>query len=135
MTDPVKVEGLKELRRSLRQVSGPEAGKAIQRANKAAAEVVAAAARQRVPVRTGRARSTVRATATQSVASVKFGGARAPYAPWLDYGGRVGRNKTTVRPFKRGGRIIYPALDAERPQVIATYERELDNLLTRFGGM
>lgn len=62
--------------------------------------------RSRVPYRTGRlARSYVaRRTA------IDFGGPGAPYAPWIEFGGRVGRNKSIKRPVVKGGRYLYPAI-------------------------
>lgn len=121
MADEIRVEGLAELRRAFRDLD-KEAKKGLRLANKSASEIVAEAARAKVPVRTGRARASVRATATQSSASVKEGGAQAPYVPWLDYGGAVGRNKATVRPFVKGGRIIYPAVRENEQRVVESYD-------------
>lgn len=128
----VEVEGLKELRKALKQVDA-NFPKALQRANKRAAEIVAARARSKVPVRSGRAASTMRATATQTYGAVKFGGAKAPYAAWLDFGGRVGRNNSIVRPYRRSGRYVYPALAEVRPRVIDTYKQAIELLIETAG--
>lgn len=121
MADEIRVEGLAELRKAFRDLD-KEAKKGLRLANKSAAEIVAEAARPRVPVRTGRARASVRATATQSSASVSAGGAKVPYFAWLEYGGRVGRGRAVVRPVVRGGRYIYPALREHEQQVVASYD-------------
>ena len=37
------------------------------------------------------------------------GGNKAPYYPWLDFGGSVGRRRSVRRPFLDKGRYIYAA--------------------------
>ena len=128
----VSVEGLDELRKGLRKAD-KETAKAVSQAGKKAAEIVAEAARPRVPVRTGRARASLRAAVVNGGGAVKFGGAKVPYAAWLDYGGRVGRNKSVERPFRREGRIVYVALAEKRAQVVATYEQAVDDALRAAG--
>jgi hypothetical protein len=34
----------------------------------------------------------------------------APYEPWLDFGGRVGRNRSIKRDLVQGGRYLYPTI-------------------------
>lgn len=120
LIEPVRIDGWRELVRSLRAV-GPEAVKAIRLGANKAAEIVAADARGRMPSRSGRARASVKAQSTRTAARVSSGGRRAPYVPWLDYGGSVGRNNTARRPFIADGRYVYPAFRARR----ADFERVL----------
>ena len=126
LIDAVRVEGLSQLNRSLRAL-GSDMPKALRLACNEAAGVVVDAARSGVPRRTGRAAASIRASSTRTAARVTSGGTRAPYFPWLDYGGRVGRNKTARRPFIGDGRYVYPAFHAHREDV----ERVLSEALTK----
>jgi hypothetical protein len=44
-----------------------------------------------------------------SEGTIIAGGPRVPYYAFVDFGGRVGRKKSVLRRFIRGGRYIYPA--------------------------
>lgn len=114
--DPIKITGLVEFQRALRALDA-ELPRALRLAHNQAAEVVVEWARPRVPTTSGRARASVRATSSQRDARVTGGGARVPYYPWLDFGGRVGRQKSIKRPFLSGGRYIYPGYTRNRDQV------------------
>lgn len=119
----IGVEGLAELRRALRRVGDKVATRELGQAGKTAAGIVAERARSKVPVQTGRARDSVRAVVAQGGGAIKGGRASVPYYAWLDFGGRVGRNRSVERPFIRRGRYIYPALDERMDDVIDTYEK------------
>lgn len=109
MTDAVKIEGLREFTRGLKEMDR-ELPKALRLAFNSAADVIVADARGRVPSRTGRARGSIVARSTQTKARVEGGGRKAPYYPWLDFGGSVGRRRSVKRPFLgRTGRYIYTA--------------------------
>ncbi len=135
----VKVEGLDDLRRALRKAGDKVTGKALGQAGKSAADIVAQAARPKVPVKTGRAASTLRAVVANGGGAVAFGGPRAPYAGFLDYGNKVGsgrgvgRNDSQPREFRRAGRIVYPTLADKRDDVVATYEELVDDALRAAG--
>lgn len=109
--------------------AGKEAQKQLRAANLAAAQVVVDEAKGRTPVRTGRAQRSLRATAQQKGASVVGGGAKVPYFGKLDYGS----NDSKKRPFLRGGRIVYPALEAKRDQVVEVYGDALDDAMKAAG--
>jgi hypothetical protein len=113
--DPVEIVGLTALVRSLRAL-GSEGPKAVRKAANDAANLVVRAARPKVPKRSGRAARSIRATSTGTASKVTSGGARAPYMPWLDYGGRVGRNDTASRPFYPDGRYVYPTYRERKPE-------------------
>jgi hypothetical protein len=106
MTEAIKVEGLSKFVKDLKSID-KNLPKAVRLAFNEAANVVVEDARPRIPNRSGRARRAVRARSTQTKARVTGGGARAPYYPWLDFGGRVGRRKSVKRPFITEGRYIY----------------------------
>lgn len=107
MVDAVRIEGLTEFRRGLKELS-TDLPKALRLAFNDAADLVVQDARPRIPSRTGRAKGTVKARSTQTAARVVGGGSRAVYYPWLDFGGTL--PVTNVRrPFLKEGRYIYNA--------------------------
>ena len=128
----VQVDGLKELRRSFARVD-KSLSRELGQAGKKAAEVVAVSARAKVPVKTGRARASVRAIASHGGGAVRAGGARAPHYPWLDFGGRVGRRNSVYRPVRKAGRYIYPSIAEHSADIYDIYERELDAVLRKAG--
>jgi len=130
--DVIKIQGLAEFNRSLRQISS-ELPKELRQALNVGAQLVVDWAAPRVPARSGRARRSVRATSTRTAAQVTGGGARTPYYPWLDFGGRVGRKRRVHRPFLAGGRYIYPGYDARKDEVHDEVVRGLIALAERAG--
>jgi hypothetical protein len=46
-----------------------------------------------------------------------MGGKKAPYMPWLDFGGKTGIHKSVHRPFYKEGRYLYPTLGRIRPDI------------------
>lgn len=134
MADEVQihVKGLKEFQGAVRQVDkalGPELRKGLNEA----AEIVASAARTLVPQRSGDAAGSIKVGSTQRAAQIKVGGTAAPYFPWLDFGGRVGPRRTTLRPFIQRGRYIYPTLAEKRPEVEAKVDEVLERLAKQAG--
>ncbi len=113
MTEAIKVVGLAEFNRSLKQLDA-ELPKALRVALNKSVEVVVDDARPQVPRRSGRAAASLRAQSTRTVARVKAGGKRAAYYPWLDFGGRVGKHKSVSRPFYKHGRYLYDAYFRKR---------------------
>lgn len=118
MTDgPVLIVGVEELaalRRALRTIE-PATVKTLQKGLKQAAEIVAAEARSRIPVRSGRAQKSVRAGASGTNAYIAGGKSTVLYYGWLDFGSRTPRTGSSG-PWKgsgagpTGGRFIYPAI-------------------------
>lgn len=131
-TDPIKIEGLTRLNRSLRNIS-KDAPKQLRLVGNAAAEVVVDDAKPDVPAESGRAARTVRAASTRTAAQVKAGGTRAPYYPWLDFGGRVGINRSIRRTFIKSGRYIYPAYKDNRDVIASKLETGLTDLVRDSG--
>lgn len=127
MQAPIKVEGLKELQRTLGRLS-KDAQKEVRAVNKSAAQIVADEAASRAPVRTGRLKRSIRALGQSRGATVKAGGARVPYAGWIEFGGRIPR---AVRPFIREGRFLFPALERNRRRIEQMYLRELESVLRK----
>jgi hypothetical protein len=113
----IQVEGLKEFRNAVRAMDrsfGPE----LRRALNEAADIVVRDAKASVPVRSGRLASTVRASSTQNQARISMGGAKAPYAGFIEFGGNVGRKDSVKRPYRAGGRYLFPAFERNRDRVM-----------------
>lgn len=115
IVDVVAISGLAEFRRSLRALDAA-APRALRVAGNQAAGLVVDAARRPVPTRSGKAKASIKARSTQSAVKIASGGRAAPYMPWLDYGGKVGRNNTASRPFIADGRYVYPGYREVRGQ-------------------
>ncbi|HEX7277779.1 MAG TPA: hypothetical protein VF244_10435 [Acidimicrobiales bacterium] len=112
----VEIDGLKDFQKALRAMDG-ESQKQLRVVFNRAADIVVDTAQPWVPRRTGAAAKTVRKASDQRSAAVKFGGPKAPYYPWLDFGGKVGRGDSIVRPFKKEGRYVYVALRKKYPEI------------------
>lgn len=123
----IRLVGLKELSRSLRQV---EAGlqKEIGRAFKRAADKVAQDARRRVPKRSGKLAGSIRPFGTQKKAGVRMGRSSVPYAGPIEFGGYP-----ASRPFVPKGRYIYPSFKESMPVVQRDLAKELEGLIKRAG--
>lgn len=132
VVDPLKIAGLRDLQAALKSMDG-ESQKLLRLTLNEAAETVAAGARRRVPTKTGRARGSVKAASSQREARVKAGSAKAPYFPWLDYGGRTGRNRSVSRPFVKTGRYLYPTYSANRESILTGLETSIRKLITQVG--
>lgn len=108
MDAAIRVDGLREFTRDLKRLDD-ELPKAVRLALNEAGELVIGEAKPRVPTLTGRARGSMRAASTRTAVRVRAGGRRAPYYPWLDFGGRVGRRRSVHRPFIKSGRYLFDA--------------------------
>ena len=113
MANPVKVRGLKRLRRDLRLLQ-PEALKTVRLAIKGAAEVVAVRARAtaRSFARTGTLAAGYKAGTTGNYSVVRN---REPYAGVHEFGGLIAPRGT---PFRILPKLpIYAALDSSRDEI------------------
>lgn len=123
----IRVDGIRDLNRKLRAVD-KDAPKKLRLAGNKAAEVVVTVSQRELPTGPaagGHARSSYRAASTRTAARVKAGGKKFPYVPWLEFGGRVGRQKATKRRFVQTGRYMYPAYYDNREQIKNIMTREL----------
>lgn len=120
MAEPIQIKGLAEFSRNLRKLDS-DLPKALRLAMNEAANVIVDYAQPRVPRRSGRAARSIKARSTRTAVRIQGGGARVPYYPWLDFGGRVGRKRSINRPFMKEGRYIYAGFHAKR----ATFEQVL----------
>lgn len=132
MVAKVVVEGIPELRRSLRELENG-AQKELRLVLNEGADIVADEADNRVPVRTGKAAGSIRARSTQTEGRVVGGGSRAPYYAWLDMGGAVGRKKSVKRPYRKQGRYLFPALESKSDDVMRKLADGIDKLIRKHG--
>lgn len=119
---PIAVQGLREFASALRRMDA-EAPKALRTVANACADFLIAKVRPKIPRITGAARGSLQARSTRTAVRVGIGGKRAPYYPWLDFGGAVGPKKATKRPFYSDGRYLYPTYHDEQ----ASLERLLQD--------
>ena len=98
--------------------------KDLTRVNKAAAEIVAEAARRRVPVgETKRLQKSIRAGATTKRGTVSAGSRLVEYAGPIHFGWPA-RN-IDPNPF------IYDALDERKGEVVSKYEQRVSDLVKK----
>jgi HK97 gp10 family phage protein len=120
----IKVEGLTELRRKLRQLGDKDLKKQLRDTNKSLAQKIIDAALPNVPVRTGRLKATVKAAGNEKGAIGKAGTpARVPYAAAIHWGWR--RRGIRANPF------LTDAAARVEGHVVEEYEKDLQALLDR----
>lgn len=113
----VEVGGLAKLSRGLKAVDAG-APKELRIALNSAADLLIEHVRPKIPSVTGAARRSLVARSTRTSARIAVGGKKAPYFPWLDFGGqgRV-KGRPAPREFIREGRYVYPTLRQVRPLI------------------
>ena len=135
MTDNfgVKVTGIREFGRALKKVDA-SLPKSLQGYMYGIAENVAGTIRAKMPHVSGRAAGSVKPKARSSGASIAWGGTAAPYMPWLDFGGSVGKGHQTgvawsgsVKREWKGvptgsGRYVYPSISEARSDTEAAID-------------
>lgn len=128
----VKIEGLRDLNRSLKQLE-PETAKQVKAVLNDAAQIVVNTARPRVPSLTGAARASIVVRSTARESRVRVGGPKAPYYPWLDFGGATGRHKSARRPFLKHGRYLFPAAADQAENIQRILQKRLSAIITAAG--
>ena len=129
----VSVGGLAQLNRGLKAIDSG-APKELRLALNEAAQLLVDAARPKIPEETGAARRSLVARSTRTSARVAAGGKKAPWFPWLDFGGegRV-KGRPAKREFLREGRYIYPTLREIRPRIEAQLQESLSRVIRNAG--
>lgn len=123
----VRIEGLREFQAHLRSMDR-NLPKQLRLTLNGVAKLVAETASSRVPRRTGRAAASIRPASQQRYAIVSGGGGRAPYLPWLDFGGTVGRGGSVSRPKVKGGRYLFAAIRDRRGMIREEIGKGLERL-------
>jgi hypothetical protein len=121
------VAGLADMRRGLKGMD-KDLPKAMRLVLNGVAEVVVDAAKPKIPSKTGAARGSLKAASSQTESRISAGGRRAPYYPWLDFGGSVGRKKGTHRKFLKSGRYIYPTVADKQKEIQAAMSKGIVKL-------
>ena len=142
----VEVRGLREFERAIRDLDG-DLRTELRGDLRSIAEQVAADARGRVAadVGSGDAAASITPRATGKGASIAAGGRKAPYFPWLDFGGSVGRGHRpgvawsgAVKREWRGrpvgeGRYLYPAIRASRDLIVRLVDASVERVAREAG--
>lgn len=128
----IRVAGLREFVRGIKAIDS-SLPKTVRLALNRAVQVVIDYGKPKMPRRTGRAAATIRGASTRTAARVSEGGARAQYVPWLDFGGKVGKNKSVSRKFFKEGRYLYPALRERSEQITESLAEELASAASEAG--
>ncbi len=128
----ITVAGIKEFQKALRKLDA-DMPKLLRVAFNQSSELVIGYAKPKVPRRSGAAASSLKVRSSQREARIAAGGRKAPYYAWLDFGGRVGRGGSVVRPFLTQGRYIYPGLAANREQITSVMSASLADVARQAG--
>lgn len=129
----VEVGGLAQLSRALKAVDS-EAPKQLRLGFNDAANLLIDRAKPKIPTVSGAARRSLVARSTRTSARVAVGGKRAPYFPWVSFGGegRV-KGRPPKREFIREGRDIYPTLREIRPLIAQTLQDRVSAVVRKAG--
>ncbi len=131
-TFKIQVDGLTDLQRSLREVK-KAAPREIKAFSVEVAGLIVKKGRPLVPKRTGKAQRSWRVASDANGAKVAYGGATAPWMPWIDFGGRVGKKKSVKRPYIQGGRYLYPTIAKYQPQTQKIADDAMEKIMTDVG--
>lgn len=128
----INITGLRELQKALRDVDR-DLPKAMRVALNEGAKIVVDFAQHHVEHKSGRAAGSLKVRSSQTAARVAAGGRKAPYYPWLDFGGAVGPAKSVKRPFYTDGRYIYVGLKKNRDQITEIMSTSLTTVAKQGG--
>lgn len=128
----VVVGGLRDLNRALK-AADTEAIDAMKAALKEIAEGVASDVRSRVPRLSGRMAASYKPRGSVKGAAIAYGGNKAAYAPWIDYGGSVGKKRSVKRPVVKGGRYLYPAIADNMDDIHKRVAEAISDITGRYG--
>ena len=125
MAEAIKVVGLAEVQRALKQMEVP--GKEISQAGFDAAKLVADYAKARtVPVKTGATRNAIRPAKLQRGAVIRVKGTQIPYANPIHFGWF--KRHILPNPY------LYKALDVRIDEVYSAYFKQLSKLIDQVAG-
>jgi hypothetical protein len=129
----IEVGGLTQLSRGLKAID-KDAPKELRLALNSAAQLLVDETRPKIPTVSGAARRSLVARSTRTSARVGVGGKKAPYFPWLDFGGegRV-KGRPAKREFIKEGRYVYPTLREIRPRIEAQLQESISTVIRDAG--
>lgn len=133
MEAKIEIGGLAQLARGLKAVDS-DAPKELRIALNSAAQLLVDHTRPEIPEVTGASRRSLVARSTRTAARVAVGGKKAPWYPWLDFGGQGRRpGRPAPREFLREGRYIYPTLRKIRPRIEAQLQESISTVIRNAG--
>lgn len=130
----IRVEGIKEVRKQLKDFNDKVGKDMLKDAHKQLAEKVVDLALPNVPVKTGALAASLRASGTVAAATGKAGGKSVPYAAAVHWGtgprpGKRGPHNIARRPFLLDG------LNRLEPDAADEYAEQLSRLINRLKGL
>jgi hypothetical protein len=128
VADKITLRGVKEFQKALREMDS-DLPKQIRVILNDATELVLSYAVPRFPRLTGRAAGSLKSRSSQREARIAMGGARAPYAPGLDFGGNAPR----FPDYRAGGRYVYKGLEFNRDEITERMSKGLHDLAAGAG--
>lgn len=124
----IQITGLREFQRALKAADAGLSQR-LKLVLADVSDVVVKAATPDVPRRSGAARSSLKRRLSAREARIAAGGRKAPYYPWLDFGGEgKTKGRPSYRTYLRGGRFMYPALDRKRGDITETLAEAMTGL-------
>lgn len=117
----VQVKGAAEFRRAMKGMGADLSD--LSRTHKDAAELVARAARQKVPIRSGKLAASIRSKATRTRAVVLAGSDAIPYAGVIHFGWPA--HGISPNPF------LYDAADDRTDEVIDLYNTRIEEMVRK----
>lgn len=116
----VEIKGHKELRRELRRAKDKTLDEQLKAVHKESAELVVDTARPLTPVRTGKLRDSLRASATKTGGRARAGKKAVPYAGPVHFGWPARR----IRPQT----FLYDAADKRSDEVLAKFAKAIEDI-------
>jgi hypothetical protein len=129
----MQVTGLREFQKSLRDADA-NLPKQLRLVLNEAGQVIIDYAQPRFARKSGAAVGSLKLRSSQRAVRLAYGGRKAPYAPWLDFGGQ-GRvhGRPGKRPFIAEGRYLYPGLRARADEIQNVMAAGLTRLASEAG--
>lgn len=129
----IEITGLREFQKAVRDMDAA-LPKQLRLIFNAAGAVIVDYAQAHIEVKSGRAKASIKARSTQRAGQVSIGGNRAPYVPWLDFGGEGRhRGRPGNRPFIKEGRYVYRGLRLHQDDVTEIMQHGVTQLATDAG--
>ncbi|CAB4142710.1 Bacteriophage HK97-gp10, putative tail-component [uncultured Caudovirales phage] len=123
MGGQLEIEGLRDLQKSLRNLT-EDSRNDMKETHRKAGQIVVDGAARLVPVRSGALVASLRSAPTQRQGRVRVGSAAVPYAGPIHFGWPARNIKPN--PF------IYEVLDGRRQEVYALYSQRISELIFKY---
>lgn len=129
---PIRIDGLKDAQSALRAIDDG-LGKVLRQTLNVGSALVVKETLPWMPRRTGRAQASVRASSTQNKARVTEGSNKAPYVPWLDFGGRRPGDSAPRKNWGHAGRYVWRTLGVHNDEIMEELSTALVALVRSVG--